>query len=304
MNSAVACQEGEADAVGGLLGTLPNFIVIGAAKAGTTWIYEQLKRHPQVYMPRLKELRYFAFEPDNPQHQAKVGKDYTVTTWQEYLEQFQGAAGAVAIGEASPGYLTSEHAARGIAQSLPKAKLIVSLRNPADRCYSAYLMSVRAGEEKRDFDEVIAQGGRCITNSFYCDNVRRYISLFSREQIKIVLFDELTGDERGTLRNLLKFLEVDDGWRPGDSVAKNPGGIPRSALLHQALHNRSRRLGVVGRYVPARLRTYARLLREANLKKAPSMKESARRKLCELYEPDILRLQDLIGMDLSSWLKI
>ena len=119
---------------------LPNFLIIGAAKGGTTSLYHYLNQHPQVYMSPMKEPRFFALENEklNFQNPDKAINKTSVTSLSEYYKLFDGVTNETAIGEASPLYMYSTKAVERIAHYVPTAKLIAILRNPVDRAYSCY----------------------------------------------------------------------------------------------------------------------------------------------------------------------
>jgi len=123
---------------------LPNFIVGGALKAGTTSLNYYLKQHPDVYMSPFKEPRYFAYDPAGPTN-GDSGLHFPVTTLEQYAELFAGATNEKAVGEVSPHYIISPIAPRRIHDTLPGVKLIFSLRHPVKRAYSVYWQAVRLG---------------------------------------------------------------------------------------------------------------------------------------------------------------
>src|SRR5206468_5150499 len=134
---------------------LPNFIVIGAAKAGTTALYWYLAEHPAVFMSRVKETNYFAFGLDGEGRLLYGDPEvhrFPVRSLSEYEHLFANAADAAAVGEASPIYLECPQAAARIRTLLPGARIICSLRHPVDRAYSNYLMALR--HQGRRFDPV------------------------------------------------------------------------------------------------------------------------------------------------------
>ena len=140
--------------------TIPNFIVLGAAKAGTTALYHYLGQHPEVCMSRTKETNFLALKDDPLDFRGPGDRDYitrfSVTTLDGYRDQFRGCGAKPAIGEASPLYLYSPKAPGLIGEVVPDAKLIVILRNPIDRAYSAFLHLVRDGRETvLDFGEAL-----------------------------------------------------------------------------------------------------------------------------------------------------
>ena len=135
--------------------TLPNFLIIGAMKSGTTSLYHYLKQHPQIYMSSIKEPNFFALEGSNLDFNGAEGKEQiqrlikreSIINIEEYRALFRRAAHETAIGEASPMYLYSPEAPYRIRYYVPEAKLITILRNPVERAYSAFLYMTRDGRE-------------------------------------------------------------------------------------------------------------------------------------------------------------
>ncbi|MGL6340594.1 MAG: sulfotransferase family protein, partial [Waterburya sp.] len=134
---------------------MPNFLIIGAAKAGTTALHEYLQQHPQIYLTPTKETNFFAFAEQDINFQGigdEVLKDFSITDWKTYQAQFAGVTREKAIGEACPSYLYYPQAAIKIKQYIPDARLIVILRNPVERAYANFLHIVRDDREThRDF---------------------------------------------------------------------------------------------------------------------------------------------------------
>ncbi|NER52184.1 MAG: sulfotransferase, partial [Symploca sp. SIO1A3] len=167
---------------------MPNFLVIGAAKSGTTTLHNYLNQHPQIYMSSLKEPHFFSGDafPNRP-----------ITNLEDYCALFQGVSDEIAIGESSTTYLgIAEIAAECIQHYIPKAKLIAILRDPAEATYSLYLMSHRSKlhgvDEKKilkNFAQVIQnKSSQLIRRRYYYNNLKYYFSRFEREQIKICLY--------------------------------------------------------------------------------------------------------------------
>src|SRR3954451_24911674 len=209
---------------------LPNFIILGAAKAGTTALYHYLKQHPQVGMSRIKETNYFALAGDPLDFRGPGDRDYigrfSVTTADGYRRQFLGCEGAVAIGEASPLYLYSPKVPPRLKEAVPDAKLIAILRNPVDRAYSAFLHLVRDGRETvLDFGEALRLEESRIRDHWehiwhykniglYYQQLQRYFDLFDRGQIRVYLYYDFRTDPVGMLRDLFRFVGVDEGYTP------------------------------------------------------------------------------------------
>jgi hypothetical protein len=287
--------------------TAPNFLIIGAHKAGTSSLHRYLQQHPDIFMPALKEPRFFSYDPDGadvePSPYAWGPRVHPVKTWSEYLELFTPATTEKGIGEASPCYLNHPGCPERIKHALPDVRLIVSLRDPADRAYSGYLMAVRDAGETRPFSDIVG-GPRTQWHDHlgYYHSCRRYLEFFARERFKIVRAETLNAEPATVLKDVFSFLEVDPAFEPDASTQFNKGGIPRSRRLHRVLDNRHvRRLRP---YVPASFRNSLKGLKEANLREPPRLDSAVRARIIELLRDDILRLQDLLQMDLSDWLRV
>lgn len=177
---------------------LPTFIVIGAMKSGTSSLHGYLGQHPDVFVSKPKELRYF-------------GKNYANgLDW--YKEQFAGGADAVARGEATPGYTKAgiwPEAARWIVTAIPDVKLIYIMRNPVDRTLSHYLHEVSTGREGLPFSEAIRRVPQYIDVSRYRMQLRYYDEQFPPEQIALVSHAELERRPQQTVNELWKFIGID-----------------------------------------------------------------------------------------------
>ncbi len=294
---------------------MPNFLVIGAAKSGTTSLYHYLKQHPQVYMSPEKEPKFFAFEGRKLDFRGP-GYRMVVTDIEEYRALFAGVSGEEAIGEASAMYLYVPEAADRIRRYVPEARLVAMLRNPVDRAYSAYLHRVREGRERLGFSEALKEEETRIQDNwrplwhhksmgFYHAQLTRYYELFSREQIRVYLYEDLNEDPVGMTQSIFRFLEVDDAFVPDTSLRLNVSRIPRSRALQTFINKPNPLKSVLKPSLPKGLRKplFAASLLDHNLTKPPQMPEDVREELTEAYREDILKLQGLIGRDLSSWLE-
>ena len=297
--------------------TMPNFLVIGAMKAGTTALYSFLKQHPQVYMSPIKEPNFFAFEGEKvsfraPQDQNGINRT-SVTHIDAYRALFRGVTNEKAVGEASHWYLYSPKAPGRIRHHVPKAKLIAVLRDPVERAYSQYLFFVRDGQEPlTDFARALREEdtrirnnwafGHYVSRGFYHAQLRRYFDAFDSSQIKVYLYEDLSADPIGMLRDTFHFLEVEEAFVPEISARPNVSGVPNNKVVH-ALLTRPRRIkAVLKPHLPSRLLRFASNLRDRNLSK-PQLAPEVRRQMIEMYREDILKLQDLIDRDLSKWLE-
>lgn len=297
---------------------LPNFLIIGAARAGTTSLYEYMRQHPQIFFSANKEPMFFALQDEKVDFKGPGDSDEinrkSITNRKDYEELFAAASGRPAVGEASALYLYSEKAANNIQHSIPDAKLIVILRNPIERAYSSFLYTIRDNRESlRDFaaalaaePQRIAQGWEHIwhykTMGFYGAQLQRYYDRFERKQIKVFLHEDLVTDLAGVLRETFEFLGVDPDFKPDLSLKYNQGGMPKRAWLNTLLTRPSRIKSWLKPLTPRFLIKYYTKLKHSNLDK-PALSASARQQLIDAYRDDIGKLQELLGRDLSGWLK-
>lgn len=297
--------------------TMPNFLVIGAAKGGTTALHRYLTQHPQIFMSRRKELRFFPFEGGRPDYRgpgdAADAASITITL-EEYHKHFAGSEGFPARGESSPLYLYMPKSAGRIRHYLPEAKLIAVLRQPAERAFSQYLMIRRDRLETLGFAEALAAEDRRVADGwghrwhyrrrgFYAAQLELYFELFRREQLRVYLYDDYVADPAGMMRDVFRFLGVDDSYVPDMSVRHNVSKFPRSRALQVFLTEPRRAKNLLKPLLPAGWsRRVGDYLRRRNLTR-PRLSEEMRQSLTEVYRADIVRLQEMLGRDLSHWLK-
>ena len=295
---------------------MPNFLILGAAKSGTTALYHYLKQHPQVYLSPIKETEFFAFEGEELNFQGpKDLPRLSITTLEDYQAQFDSVEDEIAIGEASPVYLYSSKAPERIYNYLPDAKLIVILRNPVERAYSQFLMFIRDGREPlQDFMQAVdeedtriaknwAWGWHYLRLGLYHQQLKRYVERYPQKQIKVYLYEELKSNSDGMLKDILNFLEVDNTFIPNTSVKHNISGIPQNKLIQSWLYEKNIIKKVVKPFLPQKLRKeiFIKLKNQQKLHK-PELSSEVRQQLLPFFREDILELQELIGKDLSGWL--
>ncbi len=296
----------------------PNFIVIGAAKAGTTSLYHYLDQHPQVFMSPIKEPRFFALEGhalDFGGPGDEVLRERTTTTLEAYQKLFAGVRDERAVGEASVLYLHHPAAAAAIARAIPDVRLIAVLRNPVDRAYSGFMARTRDGYEPlSSFEEALDAEPRRIAEGwyygwqyrgqgFYHRNLARYYERFDPSQIRVYLYEDLDQEPERMLTDIFRFLDVDDGFRPDVSTRWNPSGRPRSVRVQRFLTHPHPLKEAVKQLIPERWgHRLVEFLQPANLERPPIRAET-RARLIEGYSEDIHRLEGLIGRDLSHWLR-
>ncbi|NNM19665.1 MAG: sulfotransferase, partial [Gammaproteobacteria bacterium] len=190
-----------------MLPRTPDFLIAGAAKCGTTSLHRYLSEHPRVFATRHKELNYFALDdpvvaagwPDLP---------FPIRSWEEYCECFAAAGDDQLAFEASPIYFDSPMAPARIAEKLPSAKILVSLRDPRERAWSGYLMHIREGEKPVAEKDFVDPAARYISGGFYADKLGAYQSVFG-DRLKVVFFDDIKSDIENVMRSIFDFIGIE-----------------------------------------------------------------------------------------------
>jgi len=187
------------------IGSLPDFVIIGAQKGGTSFLYYLLTRHPLVEPAARKELHFF----DQPEY-----FDNGAEWYRRCFPRLSSKDGQRSItGEATPYYLFDPPVAKRMAEIVPKARLIALLRNPIDRAYSHYQMQVKRGTELRTFEEAIEQHSSYVSRGIYVDQLLRWFEFFSKEQMLILKSEDFFERPVETLKVVLTFLDLPD-WQP------------------------------------------------------------------------------------------
>jgi hypothetical protein len=290
---------------------LPTFIVIGAAKAGTTALYWYLAEHPAVYMSPVKETNFFAYGVDARGQLLYGDPDvhhFPVKTLAEYEQLFAAAGDAKAVGEASPIYLECPQAAARIRQLIPHTRIVCSIRHPVDRAYSDYQMYLRHRGKRLDPVEDLTPDARWARPDSrwlhigrYYEQLSRYYELFPAAQIQVSLFDDLKRDALSVAQNVYRFVGVEPGFVPDVATPHAIGGMPASRLVEGVLTNRTMAT-VAKRWLPVRVAHWVRRMRARNMQKAPPLPTELRKELTQPFRDDIQKTSALIGRSLDHWL--
>jgi hypothetical protein len=281
----------------------PNLFIAGAPRCGTSSLHAWLQSIPGIHMSRIKEPNYFSREvigDDNPL--VKPIRDE-----REYLRLFKDSAGARIRGEASPNYLEDPGAPALIAQKVPDAKVVVSLRDPVERLHSTYLMLRNnvpgMGDFGREIERGLAGQGNLRLSvvaprtGLYAEQVDRYRRVFGDSRFLVLVFEELMADIPGTLGKVLDFLGIEHDVGDFAEPGQRQYAEVRSPLVRYLFGNRlvSR---AVESLVPYNVRKSVRnaiLVRQAP---KPQIGPEEREFLVRYYRDDVARLEVMLGRKL------
>jgi hypothetical protein len=276
--------------------TLPNFLICGAQKAGTTALYAYLKQHPDVFMSRPKETWFF-------DRNYEKGIEW-------FASHFEEHSGETAVGEATARTMSWPEAPARVAKHLPEAKLIFVLRNPIDRAYSQYHFHISTGKEEADasFHEVIrdeqsAFGQDMIKRGRYAEQLARFDAHFDRSQMKIVLHEDLRERTTETVQEVYRFLGVDPTYEPQTEERHNVTRYPDSLGAYYWVRRlwQPMRQRVESRF-PQATDALRQAMRKALFsKEKPQMREDDRAYLREVFAESNARLEARLERDLSHW---
>jgi len=298
-------------------------------------LYRYLSQHGRIYVSPVKEPSYFSSEvrperfrreyrqraqqaadrvsrylarpiPEGPCPEGIVG------TWANYLRLFQSAGDETAVGEGSVCYLWSETAAANISAAIPGAKIIMILRDPAERAFSQYLHNARDGVVRGSFREQIGLAVRntqrefqplypFLENGLYYGQVKRYLDLFPRESVRIFIYEEAWRDPARLLREIFEFLDVDPAFQVDFTARELPQRAPRFITANYLLQ-KSRIGARLRALAPESVRSRARSLLfkpTGSVAIDPQDREYLR----DYCREDINQLAELLGRDLSLWLR-
>jgi hypothetical protein len=298
----------------------PDFFIIGAPKCGTTALAEYLSSHPDIFMAR-KEMHHFG-------HDLRFGGQIYRRNRRDYLQEFAGWNGQSRAGEASVWYLFSAQAAAEIKAFNPRARIIIMLREPTEMLYSLYQQFRLDGNEHlTSFAEALAAeddrlAGRLVTRSTYfpqgliyhsvaayTEQVRRYLKLFGRKQVHVVLYDDFAADTAGVYRGVLDFLGVDASRPPASFPVINGSQEVKSSWLRSLMSDPLVRGTAIAtrNWLPApcfkALQQIESRIMRLNIRpaKRPPMDLALRHQLYREFESEVAQFGKLIGRDLAGW---
>jgi len=219
----------------------PNFFIIGAPKAGTTSLYEYLKQVPGIFMSPEKEPNYFSrvIVPSDSRYR------FVIRDKKKYLELFENVKNEIIIGEASPTYLRDPNAAYLIHKVSPNAKILITLRNPIDRNFAAYLHRLNLGRISYSTEELVESLEKNVRRpnetiqELYTPLVKKYLDIFGEKSVKIIIYEEWIKNIHETVTSILEFLGLDNDDLTFDEKIYNPFLSPRSSISKFVIHNKT-----------------------------------------------------------------
>lgn len=297
----------------------PDFFIVGAPKSGTTAMNYYLKQHPEIFIPEVKEIHYFGTDLDFRFLSERINLN-------QYLSLFSKAQYEKRIGETSVWYLYSNSAAAEIKAFAPSASIIIMLRNPVDVLYSLHSQFVYEGNEDiLDFREALdaeeyRKRGKKIPSTAYLSKtlfyrevvkfsgqISRYLNLFGKENIHFIVFDDLLRDPGEVYRAILHFLGVKEDFEI-DFVKINPNKKLISPKLQRFLIRPPQSILHYGKYlkIPIALQDWIiRMVTKMNTvyKERPPMDNLLRRQLQKEFIYEVGQLSEIVGRDLTHWIK-
>jgi len=299
---------------------LPDFLVVGVPKAGTTALHAALSRHPGLYLPEIKEPKFFLTDGPPP---ARGGPGDAITyrehVWRrdKYEALFEAAPPGTLRGEATPLYLYDKAAMRRIRDQVPDARLIAVIRDPVERAHSNWAHLWSAGlEPVGDFVRACAEEDRRIAAGWasfwhytglgkYGDQLRHAVSLFSRDQLLVLRYRQLVDEPARALEEICDFLGVATGVI-SEIPRENVTAHPERTVAHRAAARAMRGSAFAGRLLPgtsgaAVTSRIERFLQRGNRERQP-LGADQRSALIPVFEADVRLLEQVLGEDFSDWL--
>lgn len=276
--------------------TIPDFLVVGATKAATTWLYQCLNEHPEVFVPSLKEVNYFSYH-------------YTQDI-QWYLSFFTDVQNEKAIGELSPSYFICDECPKRIYTFNPDIRLLFMLRNPIERAYSQYCMELRYNTVSENLDKELNLESIIVRESLYYQQISKFKKL-PFKHLKFIIYDDIQTNPQKVLADIFEFLGVDKSFKNQALFKKHYAQLPRQRFekaytylvaLYRWINNNN----TIGRNILNSLKKkglndeFHRL--NSVQKEYPQMSIEKTQELLNFYRQDVEQLSRLIDRDMTFWL--
>ncbi len=293
-------------------GRLPNFLIIGMAKAGTSSLYAYLRQHPQIYVSPVRAPNFWGLGEQPALHHGGPVDHLPIAapTLRHYTALFDNAQDEIALGEGSSFFNFTLRAAQRIQHYLPNAKLLLLLRQPAERAYSQYLYARRMGWEPAPtfaaalYDEPRrkAEGWfpfLCYReSSLYATTLRAFYERFPRQQIYVALFEDFCRETIRLMGQIHQFLGVASDFIPDTSINQNPAHVGIAPWLRSPFNEQTRHIWP---YIPGGLRHPLFRWLDRFAAKPPPLDSVLHKTLTLEFHADILETQRYIDRDLLHW---
>jgi len=300
----------------------PNFLLVGAQKAGTTSLYNYLNKHPQIFMSPIKEPLYFTSEivktKKNDKRMKRIirrnGDKFFIDNYNDYLNLFKDVTNEIAIGEASASYLYYYRTSiPKIKEKLGNVKILIILRNPLEKAFSQYEMQKKGSVEPYTFLKAIQKEPERINKNYsnlyhyvaqglYYEQVKAFFDNFSH--VKVLLLDDLKKDPGETMKSIFEFLSVNTSYiMKNYSIYFKTDYIPKSKKLHDFIVRNtliSKCRYMIKKQLPAFYRNSGTIYKILNSFQ-PILTLKAKNVLYDKFYDDIVKLEDFLGIDLNSW---
>ncbi|KHE71456.1 sulfotransferase [Halobacillus sp. BBL2006] len=297
---------------------IPNLFIVGAAKSGTTALYNYLNAHPEVFMSSTKEPHFFCQKyidlplkgPGDLENQKKW-----ITNQVKYKKIFNQYNSEKVAGEASTQYLYYYNTAKELHSFNPNAKIIIMLRDPIDRAVSAYTHLKRDLREKYSFDEGLRKEEYRIDNNYefiwhyknvglYSKQVKKYIEVFGEDNVKVIIYENFKKDLDANLYEIYKFLGINEKVRIKNRGAKyNVSGVPKNKFINYLANEKNFLKKILKPIIPSNIRgKISGELRSFSYKKL-EISEETRSYLIDFYQKDIESLEEILGYKITTWSK-
>lgn len=286
-----------------------DFLGLGAEKAGTTWIADCIREHPEVFVPQKKEIFFFnEFDP----HYLKVRNPKYGWGMGWYESQFAGA-GKRKTGELSPTYLYCSTAAKRIKRSFPDVKLIVVLRDPVKRAFSQYIQDRRFGLiDNLTFGQAVEKYDTYIEKGLYYKHLKNYLKLFPKKNLKVMLLNDIKRSPESILKEVYKFLDLENtGFKASALSSKsNPArdalfiGLNKFMISVEYSLRNDKYSWMLRPIEKSGIRRVAMFIRDINSKeynKYPSIDKKTEQMLRTVFRKDVKSLEKLLKRNLSLW---
>lgn len=295
---------------------LPDFLIVGASKSGTSSIYHYLRQHPEIFLSNIqKEGRYFSQMEGNFNGPGDARVDAEITrTLEQYKALFQNYNNEKAVGDISPEYLYFHEEAIPLIKSVlgNNVKIIIILRSPVERAYSGYLHFKRDKRETLSFEEALEKederkqknwiwAWQYKNSGLYYEQVKAYIENF--EQTKVIVFDDFVEQPQKILSDICEFIGVNPDFEFDTSYKYNVSGDPKNSVLYKLETSRGM-VNFIKKLVPHKtVKFLKKRFTGENQMTRQEMNPETRKQLIDFFKDDVQRLEKLIQRDLSHWLK-